>query len=299
MLGRLRVPLDDAIDEFAKLAQNVFSDKKHLSVSGSGSFKSTKLQQALKQIVREATGDENTRMMDHRLGEKRCKTYVGSNSRVALDSRIALSVVFAMSKHNMNAGLPTPFRSYQALINQMQDCTIWEALCATTAHPDLFKSIDIGTGPVKESFVDGSLGCSNLLAHILAEVRLVYPDRHVGCVISVGSGHAQTIHIPQSSPFYRLLPTNVIVAMKALATNSERVAQDMAVRFAGTPGVYFRFNVDQGLQNMKLASWEQLSEVMAHTRSYMRHPDVSDAINRSAVAIKERQAIIPTRHISM
>lgn len=74
MLGRLRIPLDRAIEDFAKLAKNVFSDKKYFSTNGSGKFKSTKLQEALKQMVNAATGDENTRMMDRRVDSNACKT---------------------------------------------------------------------------------------------------------------------------------------------------------------------------------------------------------------------------------
>lgn len=74
MLGRLRMPLDDAIKQFTTLAKNVFSDKKYFSASGPGKFKSKKMQQALKQLVVEATGDENTCMMDPQVEAAGCKT---------------------------------------------------------------------------------------------------------------------------------------------------------------------------------------------------------------------------------
>jgi hypothetical protein len=199
----------------------------------------------------------------------------------------------------MNLGLPRAFRSYEAPANQMPDCTIWEALCASTAHPDLFKSIDIGEGSIKESFVDGGLGCSNPLAHILSEVKLVYPGRHVGCIVSIGSGHACTIHIPKFGPVRRILPRNMIEIMKGIAADSERVAQEMTVRFNGAPEVYFRFNVDQGMQSVELDAWEQLDEVMAHTRAYMQQPAVSKTITRSATAIKAKAKVILTSHIGM
>jgi predicted acylesterase/phospholipase RssA len=204
-----------------------------------------------------------------------------------------------MSKHNMNAGLPVAFRSYQAPANQMPDCAIWQALCATTAHPDLFKSIDIGDGSISESFVDGGLGCSNPLGHILAEAKAMYPDRHVGCVVSIGAGHVRTIHIPTFKLFQRLFPSRVIEVMKNIATDSERVGQEMAVRFNSTSDMYFRFNVDQGLQTVELSDWEQLNQVTAHTRAYLRHPEVSSAIDKSARAIKEKPRVIMTVHIGL
>lgn len=71
MLGRLRIPLDLTIKQFAKLATDVFSDKKY---HGSSAFKSTKMQQAIKNIIRDATGNENEGMMEQRPETQRCKT---------------------------------------------------------------------------------------------------------------------------------------------------------------------------------------------------------------------------------
>jgi predicted acylesterase/phospholipase RssA len=147
----------------------------------------------------------------------------------------AISMIFAMSKHNMNAGIPSIFRSYQGPNNQMPDCTIWEALCASMAHPGLFKSIDIGDRSMRESFVDGGLGCSNPIAHVLGEASALYPNQYVSSITSIGSGHSRTIQIPKPSLVQRFLPTHVLVTMKNIATDSERVAQEMEVRFEGIP----------------------------------------------------------------
>jgi hypothetical protein len=74
MLARLRLPLDQAIKYFGKLTKDVFSNRKYLSTSGSSTFKSNRMQQALKEIIREAVGDENEKMMDHGPNAGKCKT---------------------------------------------------------------------------------------------------------------------------------------------------------------------------------------------------------------------------------
>jgi predicted acylesterase/phospholipase RssA len=206
-------------------------------------------------------------------------------------------MVFAMSKHNMNAGIPSIFRSYQVADNRLSGCTIWEVLCASMAHPELFKSIEIGKPPTSEWFVDGSLGCNNPIAHVLAEAKSLFPDRHVSSVTSIGTGHARTIRIPNLSLLHRVLPVNVSRVMKGLATDSERVAQEMAVRFRGTANVYFRFNVDQGMWNVRLSDWERLSEVTVHTRLYMLREETKEMMDRSVRAIKERLPSISMVHI--
>jgi predicted acylesterase/phospholipase RssA len=206
-------------------------------------------------------------------------------------------MVFAMSKHNMNAGIPTIFRSYRARANQTLDCTIWEALCASTAHPGHFKSIEIGDPLMRESFVAGAMGCNNPIVHALEEIKSVCPDQHVACIVSIGAGHVRTIHIPEPSPLMHVFPTDVGTLTTSIATDSERVARDMAVRFQGTTDVYFRLSVEQGMQEIELDDWDKLGKVMAHTRVYMRHPEVHATINRIVTAIRERKEAIPTAQI--
>ncbi|KEP46281.1 kinesin light chain, partial [Rhizoctonia solani 123E] len=272
MLGRLRIPVEKAKLEFAKLAAGVFKDKK---LSGTTMYKGTKLQEALKTLVREATGDEGEMMNENR------------------DSGTCKTVVFAMARHNLNAGLPVLFRSYTVTTNPGPDCTIWEALYATMAHPELFKGIDILESSVPQSFIGGELGCSNPLGHVLAEVDRIYPDRQVACIISIGAGHARTIQVPSPSRWHR---AQDVIVMKDMATDSERVAEDITLRFQNTGGVYFRLNVDQGMQNMKDGSWERMGEAMQHTRAYMQRNGPNQKLDQAARASTERRGAVLTSH---
>ncbi|KEP45484.1 calcium-independent phospholipase A2-gamma, partial [Rhizoctonia solani 123E] len=272
MLGRLRMPVEKAKLEFAKLAEDVFKDKK---ISGTTMYKGTKLQEALKTLVREATGDEGETMNEDREGGA-CKT-----------------VVFAMARHNLNAGLPVLFRSYTVTTNPGPDCTIREALYATMAHPELFKGIDILESSVPQSFIGGELGCSNPLAHVLAEVNRIYPGCQVACIISIGAGHARTIQVPSLSRWRR---TQDVIVMKEMAVDSERVTEDIAMRFQNISGVYFRFNVDQGMQNMKDGSWERMGAAMQHTRAYMQRTEPNQKLDQAARATMERRGAVSASH---
>ncbi|KAG8702980.1 hypothetical protein FRC08_003134 [Ceratobasidium sp. 394] len=207
------------------------------------------------------------------------------------------TMVFAMSQHNLNAGIPRIFRSYQGISNQMPDCTIWEVLCASTAHPELFKPIDIGEMFLKESFVDGGLGCSNPTAHVLVEAKALFPGRHVSTVVCIGAGHPSTIGLPDPSSFMRFVPTNVLAVTKQIATDAERVAHEMALRFQGTSDVYFRFSVDQGLQSVGLSDWERLSTVSAHARTYMQMAGTNEEMGRAVQAIRDRKPTINAEQI--
>jgi hypothetical protein len=43
------------------------------------------------------------------------------------------------------------------------------------------------------------------------------------------------------------------------AMDSKRTAQEMSVRSQDTPGIYFRFSVDQGMQTIEVVDWQKLS----------------------------------------
>jgi hypothetical protein len=74
MLGRLRIPLKQAIECYQKLTE-VFSERKLIGTSGSNAFKTTKLKKVLKKIVLDTTGNENSRMIDTRDDADKCRTY--------------------------------------------------------------------------------------------------------------------------------------------------------------------------------------------------------------------------------
>ncbi|CAE6405052.1 unnamed protein product [Rhizoctonia solani] len=275
MLGRLRMSIQNAIQAYSDLMESVFTDKKSI---GSTVYKGTKLQEALKTTVRNATGDQDEKMLETQASE--CKT-----------------AVFAMAKHNLNTGLPVIFRSCVVAANPGPHCTIREAIYATMAHPDLFKGIEIVSELGPQSFIGGELGCSNPLAHVLSEVQRVHPGRQVACIISIGAGHARTIQIPGPSLWRMILGTQDVVVMKEMATDSECVAEEMAVRFRDVKNVYFRFNVDQGMQNLKAGSWERRDEVVAHTSAYLQKTETNQKLGLAVRSSVERAETIPTGHI--
>ena len=60
MLGRLRMDVDSAINRYADLAKQVFSDMK---LWGDEKFKARKLEEALKSLVEDVTGDSESPLL--------------------------------------------------------------------------------------------------------------------------------------------------------------------------------------------------------------------------------------------
>ncbi|KAJ7224916.1 acyl transferase/acyl hydrolase/lysophospholipase [Mycena rebaudengoi] len=256
MLGRLRMSVADAIGAYENLAQGVFSETKYFFQDGK--FKASRLEAAIKTIVsQKCPSRDPEELMNDSSVEQSCPTFV-----------------CAQSAHTFTGNIPVVFRTYSSPDEPAAECKIWEAARATSAAPTFFKRIKIGDGLSAEVFIDGGLGRNNPTGILLEEAQVLFPSRKVACVVSIGTGQVKTINIPRPSVIQRIIPSKVAKATVAIATDCEATNQEMLKRFSTTPGVYFRFNVDQGMQAIKLGAWERLTEVKAHTRNYRRHEEV-------------------------
>ncbi|KAF9474142.1 FabD/lysophospholipase-like protein [Pholiota conissans] len=251
MLGRLRMDVESAITHYDNLAKEVFSSRK---LWGDGKFKATKLEEAVKLVVRSITGDSESPLLDGENGEI-CRTFV-------------------CAKNAVNMGIPVRFRTYPSRETHI-NCTIWEAARATSAAPTFFKRILIGRD---QPYVDGGLGYNNPCQTVLDEARVLFGDRQIGCLVSVGTGQVQVIAIGRPVWFQQAIPTNVIEALKAITNDCEKTHRDMLDRFAKLPNTYFRLNVEQGMQGIELSEWEKLSSVEAHTVQYMKEREVQEKL---------------------
>ena len=154
-------------------------------------------------------------------------------------------------------------RNYVATKEDHIRCTIVQAARATSAAPLFFDSIEIDG----IRFSDGGLRNNNPISVVRTELRAEFPGRPVGCIISIGTGVHQT---------QKLGKTLVAIAKSCadIATNIERAHQDFKANECGAQGPfrdkYFRFNVDQGLQDIQLHEWKRMNDVTSRTRHYLR-----------------------------
>ncbi|KAJ7443683.1 hypothetical protein FB451DRAFT_92370 [Mycena latifolia] len=237
MLGRRRMSIADAISAFEKL-------KPQAKRGGGEAFRASKFEEVLKDIF-------NTEKM-HDPAPNYCKTFV-----------------CAMNKMNMNAVIPELFRSYNTSDEPANDCMIWEAARATSATPGLFKPMEIGSRRFKQQYIGGSLGHNNPTTLVVTEAEHIYPSHPIVLVVSIGSGHPDTIQILKSPT-----PSAVGKAMKRIATDSEKTHQENERRYQGISNTYFRFNVQQGMQALEPEHWGKLDQVTAHTEAYLRMEEV-------------------------
>lgn len=202
----------------------------------------------------------------------------------------------ARASLDLSAGIPVLFRTYPAAANQTPNCAIWEAARATSAAPTIFKSIVVGGPGLRQPYIDGGVGHNNPVSQVLREAEWIFPGRRLACLVSIGTGQAETISIPaRPTPLQRIVPIAVIKAMISIATDCEAAHQDILKRFRNNPNVYFRFNVEHGLQSVELAHWDQLDRVAAHTRHYLMTNEVDERVDVAIDIILNRPKNIPRR----
>ena len=232
----------------------------------------------------------------------KCKlTFVLCRVR-SLTSAIRLSFVCSMLADNMTAKVPTLFRTYIPPENRSFDCELWEAARATAATPTYFESIAIGLPGNAPRYVDGGIGCNNPINQLRHEASLVFRDRKVACIVSIGSGQASTIHLPkrgilQRSVFQKIIPLDFINAAKSMAVDCEEKHEECARFFEMTPNLYFRFNVERGLEEVGIEEWKKLPEVTAHTHQYMKAQEPGQRLSMAARALRTRPSLVPSAEI--
>jgi predicted acylesterase/phospholipase RssA len=205
-----------------------------------------------------------------------------------------ISVVCVVPEQAMRAGIPVRLRTYPVDRNSIPDCTIIEALRATFAIPGLFKPTMVAEpGGIKVSYV--GLGSFNPTALLLDEAALVYPDGHITCVTSIGAGQVQTAGMSSVGYFWCI---QLMCATSKTATDSERTAQEMSVRFQDTPGIYFRLSVDQGMQTIGMADWKRISEAAVHARTYLAAPENDTRVTELVRAMGAKKRVASTTHLS-
>ncbi|KIW04623.1 uncharacterized protein PV09_04370 [Verruconis gallopava] len=276
MLGRLRMTIDECIAEYNKLGEKIFKNRR--GPPHEFMFSGSNLEHEIKGVIERKLGPDQTDapLLDP-LGIDCCKV-----------------VVCTLFHQNVNSSTPQLLRSYVAPHDGPQPpCTIWQAARATSAAPTYFKPIDIGGDPPTRC-VDGGMKFNNPSIHALNEARDYWGKRRrldpavcgVGLFLSIGTGMAKVNRLEAETFVQRMsskmgLPPKTIEAMVGIGSDTESTHASM-LREDSLDGSYFRFNVEQGLQDVELFEYKKLENIVVDTKNYLqvRTRELDDCVDR-------------------
>lgn len=157
---------------------------------------------------------------------------------------------------------------------------------ATTASPGEFTQIKIG--PMSVPYVSAGLGFSNPAKEALDEADRIWHVSNIGCMVSIGTGVMPPARLEsywESMSFLNFLSLENIARVPELlttffraATDCERVHEEL-LRDARLLNLkYFRFNVDDGLQDVGRNDASKLDKTKSATTIYLGRREVLNSL---------------------
>ncbi|KAF8594051.1 hypothetical protein BDV93DRAFT_581206, partial [Ceratobasidium sp. AG-I] len=201
-------------------------------------------------------------------------------------------MVCARTADAIRAGITTCIRTYRVSANQGPECTIVEAVRATTATPGMFKRAQIKEQGVTVSYVGGGLECNNPTDRLLADISMVFPGQPIACVVSIGCGQVHSGNVPHAKIYDAFLPSKLLPVMQSIAMDCEKTHQDLAHRFEHAKDAYFRLNTEHGMQDIDQSDAAMLSKVQVHARAYLHDVSVTACMDSATRATSLRKGLV-------
>ncbi|KAJ5153611.1 uncharacterized protein N7500_009050 [Penicillium coprophilum] len=270
MLGRLEMGVDECILAYTELMESVFSEKLNkVPVDWSGKivsqFDSQRLKKAIENVITRAGLSPTDPMNDGK--PRRSKTFVCTTSKDTLQV--------------------TRLRSYSVPNEMVLPATICEAALATSAATRFFDSVSIGN----QQFVDGAFGANNPIEEVEEEAADIWCTTSralrplVKCLVSVGTGNPA--QLPMNDNVLKFLSKTLV----RMATKPESTERRFMARWSNeVKGKrYFRFNVEQGLQQVHMTDYEKQSVIESATYAYLHHSSQKIQIRDCILNLSEKQ----------
>jgi hypothetical protein len=160
-------------------------------------------------------------------------------------------------------------RSYDLPDEPSIRATICQAALATSAATTFFDPVSIGN----RTFADGGFGANNPVDEVEGEAANIWcPETGeikplVKCFISIGTGN------PGKKAFKDSMIKFLSETVVQISTETEATEKKFIARWAKhfDEKRYFRFNVEQGLQDIGLEEYKKQGAIEAASEGYLTH----------------------------
>ncbi|CEN61107.1 hypothetical protein ASPCAL07771 [Aspergillus calidoustus] len=276
MLGRLEMDVEDCIEAYKALSKEIFQKSSWLPVKGNlkikGRFDSATLERCIKNIIAQQIdpGKDPDKELLNDGNKRRCRVFVTATSK-----DIDTETVRFQSFDSTREGIPVA-------------ATICQAARATSAATTFFEPATVGDSD--QQYVDGGLGANNPIYELWEEAKDIWSPEsgHVAdlvkCCVSIGTGHPRTT--PVADGAWRLMSET----LANIATETEKTAERFRRQYSEMFEAHrcFRFNVDQGLQEVGLEEYKKFPQVMSATSRYLKAEVVRGDLKHCAERLKEK-----------
>ncbi|PVG01893.1 FabD/lysophospholipase-like protein [Serendipita vermifera] len=270
LLGRLRLRVSECLKLYERLSKDIFGNEQSWSLGGV--FRSRYDSKVLAAVVKDTVQKNETR------GDP--EAFLRDTNS---DNSKPCYVFVTTSKDGQpERNQPVLLRSYTPKKGDPGiTCKIWEATRATSAAPKFFDPMPLTDDHGHTAmYVDGGVGCNNPCNQVLSEALDLFDNRPIGCLVSLGTGLPKVLPHPEAGGILDYVNPMRIVTngwdyvelLIRIATDCDKIHQDfLAERTNVSPlnplprDKYFRFNVQQGAQDISLFHYEKLREIRAHT----------------------------------
>ncbi|KAK4230672.1 hypothetical protein QBC38DRAFT_468512 [Podospora fimiseda] len=269
MLGRLRMSTEEALREYEECAEKIFSKENKKRWNLSDKFRATALQEVIEGIVK-----------DRQVGESMYDPTGPAKGKV---------LVCVMPSSQI--GEPKLVRSFSRFDDWDHNIKIWEAARATTAASTYFKPQQLGTGEHYDSYIDAALGVNNPVEKLADEaIKEFGSDRKMGCVLSIGTGTRKIKLGRAATGFKNFIQIwgyflGLGQTLKNLTTDGEESHRRLRAKLHVFPNAYFRFNVPNAAEEVKLSDYTKMAELKNMTLTYLSLEDVIDKVAQVASAV--------------
>ena len=287
MLSKFRMTVDDCIEEYKSLGEQIFGHPRRMAIGGFPWHRYSA--KVLEKVIRGVTSRHYKRSKDENFeniygvekkDEDMCQWYVAPNLRLErpTETNVVLSVVLAYADH-VGSDSPYLFRTYanpapprdrdKSLVRQRTirnpggacKLPIWKVARATSAAPGYFPPIKIETGNGSEvwTFKDGGFGSNNPSEEAYRDILVKHGGvKRMGPFISIGTGITRFNMFGKKSDNLSTLLVNVRGAFKQ-PSRTLRAHENMlhhAFPDDEEKFPYYRFDGGQKLGEVDLGEWE-------------------------------------------
>jgi hypothetical protein len=183
----------------------------------------------------------------------------------------------------------TRLRSYSLPDELDIPATICDAALATSAATGFFDPVSIGA----RKFEDGALGANNPVDEVEGEASNIWCSETgdlkplVKCFISIGTGN----------PGKKAIEDNMLKFLSKTLVSIVTETENTAGRFIAKwrqhfdEKRYFRFNVDQGLQEVGLAEYKEQGTIESATDEYLKDQAQKFRVRDCVQNLRQKQSM--------